>query len=103
MVGNSDHFKFMHCDRRFFFLASDFFLEIQSSRGFVNRDQLSVFITNLIQVRLVYWLAEPLWTDPSLKSGISVQELISTKKKKKKKRKRRQGMSSQTFSSNPCK
>ena len=85
MVGNSDHFKFMHCDRMFFFLASDFFLEIQSSRGFVNRDQLSVFITNLIQVRLVYWLAEPLWTDPSLKSGISVQELISTKKKKRRK------------------
>ena len=30
-------------------------------------------------------LAEPLWTDPGLKSGISVCELISTKKKKKKK------------------
>ena len=28
-------------------------------------------------------LAEPLWTDPDLKSGISVRELISTKKKKK--------------------
>ena len=26
-------------------------------------------------------LAEPLWTDPSLKSGISVRELISTLKK----------------------
>ena len=30
-------------------------------------------------------LAEPLWTDPGVKSGISVCELISTKKKKKKK------------------
>ena len=30
-------------------------------------------------------LAEPLWTDPGAKSGISVRELISTKKKKKKK------------------
>ena len=29
-------------------------------------------------------LAEPLWTDPDLKSGISVRELISTLKKKKK-------------------
>ena len=28
-------------------------------------------------------LAEPLWTDPVLKSGISLCELISTKKKKK--------------------
>ena len=26
-------------------------------------------------------LAEPLWTDPSLKSGISLRELISTLKK----------------------
>ena len=30
-------------------------------------------------------LAEPLWTDPGLKSGISARELISTQKKKKKK------------------
>ena len=29
-------------------------------------------------------LAESLWTDPGLKSGISVRELISTLKKKKK-------------------
>ena len=29
-------------------------------------------------------LAEPLWTDHGLKSGISVRELISTSKKKKK-------------------
>ena len=26
--------------------------------------------------------AEPLWTDPGLKSGISMRDLISTKKKK---------------------
>ena len=30
------------------------------------------------------WLAEPLWTDPGIKSGISVPELISTLKKRKK-------------------
>ena len=29
-------------------------------------------------------LAEPLWTDPGLKHGISVREPISTKKKRKK-------------------
>ena len=29
-------------------------------------------------------LAEPLWTDPGLKSGISLHELISTVKKKEK-------------------
>ena len=29
-------------------------------------------------------LAEPLWTDPGLKSGLSVRKLISTLKKKKK-------------------
>ena len=28
-------------------------------------------------------LAEPLWTDPGLKSGISVRELIKKKKEKK--------------------
>ena len=45
-------------------------------------------------------LAEPLWTDPGLKSGISVHELISTKKKKKGKR-RTQEMNRRTFSQNP--
>ena len=29
-------------------------------------------------------LTQPLWTDPVIKSGISVHKLISTKKKKKK-------------------
>ena len=32
-------------------------------------------------------LAEPLRTDPGLKSGISVRELLSTKKEKRKKEK----------------
>ena len=36
---------------------------------------------------LLSQIAEPLWTDPGLKSGISVHELISTSKKKKKRRK----------------
>ena len=42
-------------------------------------------------------LAETLWTDPGLKSGISELELISTKKKKW----LRLGMSCRTFSQNP--
>ena len=32
-----------------------------------------------------YQLAEPLWTDPGITSGISVRELISTSKNKNKK------------------
>ena len=36
-------------------------------------------------------LAEPLWTDPGLKSGISVRELISTQKKKKRKKEAQAG------------
>ena len=43
-------------------------------------------------------LAEPLWTDPGLKSGISVRKLISIKKKKKK---HRRAMNCRTFSQNP--
>ena len=36
-------------------------------------------------------LAEPLWTDPDIKSGISVRELISTQKKKKRKKEAQAG------------
>ena len=36
-------------------------------------------------------LAEPLWTDPGLKSGIELRVLISTLKKKKKKKKAQAG------------
>ena len=43
-------------------------------------------------------LAEPLWTDPGVKSGNSVRELISTSKKKKKKA---QAGNGRTFSQNP--
>ena len=44
-------------------------------------------------------LTELLWTEPGLKSGISVHELISIQKKKK----CRWAMNGQTFSPNPCK
>ena len=45
-------------------------------------------------------LAQPLWTDPDLKNGISVRELISALKKKNN---RRRGINSPTFSQNPRK
>ena len=44
-------------------------------------------------------LAEPLWTDLGLKSGVSLLELISTYKKRKE---HKRGMNCQTFSQNPC-
>ena len=45
-------------------------------------------------------LAEPLWTDPGIKSGISVHELISISKKKEK---HKRGLNGPTFSQNPRK
>ena len=45
-------------------------------------------------------LAELLWTDPGIKSEISVRKVISTSVKNNKK-KRRQGMKSRTLSQNP--
>ena len=45
-------------------------------------------------------LAEPLWTDPGLQSGISFFARADLHFKKKKKH--RQGMNCQTFSQNPC-
>ena len=48
-------------------------------------------------------LAEPLWTDPGIKSGVSVRELISTLKKKEEEKKRRPGMNGRTVSQNPRK
>ena len=43
-------------------------------------------------------LAEPLWTDPGLRTGISVRDLISATTTKKK---RKRGMNCQKFSPNP--
>ena len=37
-----------------------------------------------LQKPWTYIDAEPLWTDPGIKSGISVHELLATQKKKKK-------------------
>ena len=46
-------------------------------------------------------LAEPLWTDPGLTSGISVRELISNLKKKKGEQKAQVGNGLATLSPNP--
>ena len=43
-------------------------------------------------------LAEPLWTDPGIRSGISVRKPISTFKKKKK---AQEGNNGQTFKGDP--
>ena len=48
-------------------------------------------------------LAEPLWTNSGMKSGISVRELISTLHFKKKKKKPWREMHGRTFSPNPRK
>ena len=45
-------------------------------------------------------LAEPLWTDPGLKNGISVRELISTLKKEGEKSGGGGGINGRTFSHN---
>ena len=41
-----------------------------------------------------FHLAEPLRTDPGVKSGISMRELISTSRKRKKKKKKKKGKKS---------
>ena len=47
-------------------------------------------------------LAEPLWTDPGRKSGISAHDLISTLKRTKAQAGWGWGMNGRTFSKNPC-
>ena len=50
------------------------------------------------------WLTEPLWTDPGIKSVISVHELICTSKKKEREKKKcRWTLNGRTFSPNPRK
>ena len=61
--------------------------------GHLSRNELTRNLSGNIWPRSSQ-LAEPLWTDPGIKSGISVCELISTKKKKKS---GRQGINGPTF------
>ena len=54
---------------------------VQAYSGNLSGNELTRNLSGNIRPRLSQ-LAEPLWTDPGLKSGISVRELISTFKKK---------------------
>ena len=58
---------------------------VQASCGYLSGNGLTRNLSGNIRPQSSQ-LAEPLWTDPSLKSGISVRELISISFKKKKKR-----------------
>ena len=53
----------------------------RQSEGTYRGNELTGNSSGITQLQL-FQLAEPLWTDPGLKSGISVRELISIKKKK---------------------
>ena len=56
---------------------------VQASCGYLSGNGLTRNLSGNIRPQSSQ-LAEPLWTDPSLKSGISVRELISISFKKKK-------------------
>ena len=64
---------------------------VQAEYGNPSGNELTRNLSESIQLPLSQ-LAEPLWTDPGTKSGISVRELFSTLRQKKKKKKRRRGM-----------
>ena len=66
--------------------------------NFIGRLRMVNFFFFFLQVNSSQ-LADPLWTDPGITSGISVRELISTEKKKK----RWRGTNGRTFSRNPRK
>ena len=72
---------------------------VQASCGNLSGNELTFCLSENIQPQSSQ-LAEPLWTDPGIKSGISVRELIFTSKKKKR---RRRGINGRTFSQNPHK
>ena len=80
-------------------------LAVQAWRGNLSGNELTRILSGNIRPQSSQ-LAEPIWTDPCIKSGISVRvaNLHFKKKKKKKKerkRKRRRGMNGRTFSKNP--
>ena len=76
----------------------------RSRSGNLSKNELTRNLSGKIRLQSSQ-LAEPLWTDPGIKSGISVRGLISTSKtkenKQKNKKKHRQGMNGRTFSQNP--
>ena len=56
---------------------------VQAQCGNLSGNELTSNLSRNIRPQS-FQLAEPLWTDPGIKNGISVHELISTSKKKKK-------------------
>ena len=63
---------------------------VQALCGNLSRNELTCNLSGNIQPQSSQ-AAEPLWTDPGIKSGISVRELISTPPKKKRKKKAKTG------------
>ena len=75
---------------------------VQAECGNLSRNELIHNLSETTQPQSSQ-LAEPLWTDPGLKSGISLHELISISEKNNNKngqtnKKRRRGMNGLTFS-----
>ena len=77
------------------------YASVQGQCGNLSRNELTRNLSGNVQPQSSQ-LTEPLWTDPGIKSKISMCELISTSKKKEKK-KHRLGMNGRTFSPNPRK
>ena len=55
----------------------------QAKYGNLSRNELTLNLSGNIRPQSSQF-AEPLWTDPGIKSGINVSELVSTLKKEKK-------------------
>ena len=66
--------------------------------GNLSGDELTRNLSENIRLQSIQ-PAEPLWTDPGIKSGISVREIISASLKKKEK-KGRKGMNGQNIPAN---
>ena len=64
------------------------YVAVQAKCGSLSGNKLTHNSSGSIQPKLSQ-LAEPLWTDPDLKNGISVHKLVSTSKEKKKKKKKK--------------
>ena len=78
---------------------------VQAQCGNLSGDELTRNLSGNIRPQSSQ-LAEPLWTDPGIKSGISVRELISTsniKERKKNKSAGGGGIIDRTFFPNPRK
>ena len=73
---------------------------LQGKKGSLSENELTRYSSGNTQSQSSQ-LAEPLWTDPGLQSGISVREPISNKIKKKEKKRRKRGMNCRTCCQNP--